>query len=251
MEAQVGVRLFKEAPKHSMKCSVFIGDDDSSTIARIRDEVSYAVGKWSDSSQTTGTLVSHLYKIRSKKENSAGESVLSQKITDYFRKCFSYCLSQKKGEPEKNEKNHSWLLYPRPECQENKLSSCMWLQNPESYSHKDLSNGKDLKGQNLKKNLTNLFQVYSSDIVVNKLVQNASSQSTENLNSTVGFKAPQIRFYGVKVPLNELLRLLPRQTLENSTWQTPYNVLILSLVLLRCMTNSRSYDLQKKTCCSG
>ena len=200
MEADVGVRLFKEAPKHGVKYSVFIGDDDSSTIARIREEVSYAVEKWSDSSHATRTLVSHLYKISSKKENSAGESVLSQKVIDYFRKCFSYCLSQNKGKPEKM-KTSLMAIVPHAfgdhkKCQENKLSWCMWLQNPESYSHKDLPNGKDLKGENLKKNLTNLFQVYSSDTVVNKLVENASSQSNESLNSTVGSKAPKIRFYG-------------------------------------------------------
>lgn len=41
-----------------------------------------------------------------------------------------------------------------------------------------------------------MFSIYSSDIVINKLVENASSQSNESLHSTVGSKVPKIRFYG-------------------------------------------------------
>ena len=44
-------------------------------------------------------------------------------------------------------------------------------------------------------NRTSLFSIYSSDIVIKKLVEN-SSQSNESLHSTVGSKVPKIRFYG-------------------------------------------------------
>lgn len=65
MEPEVGVRLFSDGPKYGVMYSVFIGDDDSSTIANIREEVAYNVEKWSDSTYATRTLVSHLHKIRS------------------------------------------------------------------------------------------------------------------------------------------------------------------------------------------
>ena len=135
------------------------------------------------------------------KKNSPKESVLSQKVIDYFRKCFSYCLNQNKGEPEKMKVSLSAIIVPHTfgghrQCEENKLNWCMWLQNPETYSHKDLPNGKDLRGENLKENLMKLFNVYASDIVVQKLVENASSQANESLHSTVGSKVPKIRFYG-------------------------------------------------------
>lgn len=48
MEAAVGVRLFQQTPNHGVKYTVFIGDDDSATIAKIRAEVEYNVEKWSD-----------------------------------------------------------------------------------------------------------------------------------------------------------------------------------------------------------
>ena len=81
-------------------------------------------------------------------------------------------------------------------CEESKLNWCKWLQNPDTFTHNDLPNGNDLKGENLKENLTKLFQVYSSDTVIHKLVENASSQSNVSLHSTVGSKVPKIRFYG-------------------------------------------------------
>ena len=76
LEPEVGVGLFNDAPNHGVKYSVFIGDDDSSTIAKIREEVAYTVQKLSDSTHATRTLVSHLHKIRSEKNNFPGESVL-------------------------------------------------------------------------------------------------------------------------------------------------------------------------------
>ncbi|CAH3174474.1 unnamed protein product [Porites lobata] len=199
MEPEVGVRLFNDAPNYGVKYSVFIGDDDT-IIAKIHEEVGYNVEKWSDSSHATRTLVSHLHKIKSEKNNLPGESVLSQKVIDYFQKCFSYCLTQNKGDPEKMRKS-SIAIVPHAfgehkTCEENRLSWCKWLQNPDTYSHKDLPNGKDLTGEHLKKNLTSLFSIYSIDIVINKLVENASSQSNESLHSTVGSKVPKIRFYG-------------------------------------------------------
>ena len=81
MEPEIGVRLFNNDPNHGVKYSVFIGDDDSFTIAKVREEVAYSVEKWSDSTHATRTHVSH--KIRSEKSNFPGESVLSQKVINY------------------------------------------------------------------------------------------------------------------------------------------------------------------------
>ena len=103
MEAAVGVRLFQKAPNHGVKPTVFIGDDDSAAITKIREDVEYNVEKWSDASHATKTIVRHLNKISSerKKKHSPGVSPLSQKVIGYVRKCFSYCLSQNKGDPER------------------------------------------------------------------------------------------------------------------------------------------------------
>ena len=51
MEPESAVELFSRAPVQGsvpVKYAVFIGDDDCSTISRIREEVAYQVEKWSD-----------------------------------------------------------------------------------------------------------------------------------------------------------------------------------------------------------
>ena len=99
MEAQVGVKLFSEAPNYGVKYSVFIGDDDSSMIAKIREEVDYNVEKWSDTTHATRTLENHLHKISKEQKSCPGESTLSPKVIEYFKKCFSYSVNQNKGDP--------------------------------------------------------------------------------------------------------------------------------------------------------
>jgi len=101
MEAQVGVKLFTETLNYGVKYSVFIGDDDSSTIARVREQVDYNVEKWSDSTHATRALVNHLHKISKEQNSCPGESTLSPKVIECFKKCFSYCLNQNKGDPQK------------------------------------------------------------------------------------------------------------------------------------------------------
>lgn len=123
-------------------------------------------------------------KISSERKNQPGESLLSQKVIDYFRKCFSYCLSQNKGEPERLKVTMKAIVShafgDHQQCQDHKLNWYEYIKNPDQYHHKDLPNGKDLQGESLKTVLNNLFNVYASDLVVKKLVSNASSQINES-----------------------------------------------------------------------
>ena len=137
MEASVGVKLFKQAPTHGVKYSVFIGDDDSATIAKIREEVMYSVEKWSDTSHATRTVVGHLNKISAERKKQPQEAALSPKVIDYFRKCFCYCLCQNKGDP-KRLKITLKAIVPHAFgehklCQEHKLDLCGYAKDPENY----------------------------------------------------------------------------------------------------------------------
>ena len=102
MEPESAVELVKQVSSMEgdtpAKYSVFIGDDDCSTISRIREEVSYEVEKWSDTVHSKRTLVNHLYKLKSEKSFSRDESVLSNKVIEYFGKCFSYAIAQNAGD---------------------------------------------------------------------------------------------------------------------------------------------------------
>ena len=174
---------------------MFIGDDDCSTLSKIREEVVYHVEKWSDTVHAKRTLINHLHKLKTEKSFPRGESVLSNKVIDYLGKCFSYSVAQNAGNTDGLQKalivplafgNHEHCLQ----------SWCGYKQDPASYKHRDLPFGKDLVGESLKNPLEEVFEIYSSENVIKKLGHNASSQRNESLNSTIGSKNPKIRFYG-------------------------------------------------------
>ena len=60
--------------------------------------------------------------------------------------------------------------------------------------HTTLPHGKDLEGRELKKDLTQVTEVYCQN--AEKFVPLGSSQANEALNNTIGSKTPKIRHCG-------------------------------------------------------
>ena len=56
MEANIAVQLHREAKDHGLKFQVVIGDEDSTAIKHIRDEVDTNVEKYSDIRHIKRTL---------------------------------------------------------------------------------------------------------------------------------------------------------------------------------------------------
>lgn len=196
MERDVACELWSKAPESGVKFSIFVGDDDSTTLADIKNKVPYGVEKWSDVVHAKRSLNSRLYNLKDRFKSS-NCSILSQKVINYLTKCFSYCVSQHAGDS-KSLKQGLKSIIPHAfgdhiSCD---ISWCGYRQNPTTYKHTDLPNGKDLSGEPLKKALTEIFDEYSTDIVVNKLTPCANSQRNESLNSTIATKNPKTRFYG-------------------------------------------------------
>ena len=113
-----------------------------------KKEVEHNVEKWSDASHATRQYNCQSRKLREK--NQPWESLLSQKV-DYFRKCFSYCLSQNKGEPERLKVTMKAIVPhafgDNQQGQDHKLNWCKYIRNPVQYRHKDLPNGKDFRAK--------------------------------------------------------------------------------------------------------
>ena len=140
--------------------------------------------------------MNHLYKLKSGKSFPPGESVLSNKVIEYYGKCFSYAIAQNAGN-ENGLKQSILLIVPHAfGDHDNCKEWCGYKRDTKSYKHKDLPYGKDLMGENLKKALDEVFAIYTSDNVIKTIAQNASSQCNESLNGTIGSKNPKIRFYG-------------------------------------------------------
>lgn len=79
-------KLFEEAGVYT---SVIIGDDDSSTVACVRRVAAHEIEKWSDFNHTLKSLVTASYSMK-----------LSQKLIEYFSRCFSNAVKQTKGNAE-------------------------------------------------------------------------------------------------------------------------------------------------------
>ena len=196
IERDVACELWSKAPQSGVKFSIYVGDDDSTTLADIKNKVPYGVQKWSGIVHTKRSLNSRLCKLRDHFKGS-NCSVLTPKVINYLTKCFSYCINQNVGDsnsPKKGLKNIVPHAFGDHICWDN--AWCGYKQNPPAYKHTELPYGKDLFGDSLKKALTDILDEYSTDIVVNKLAPCATSQRNESLNSTIGFNNPKTRFYG-------------------------------------------------------
>ena len=91
MEPSIVVEMVQKA-NEAVKIGTMIGDDDTTTIARVRAELDEAVQKCSDKNHVHKSLSNELYKVRDKHINK-----LSVK-TIYLQKCFTYTLDENKGD---------------------------------------------------------------------------------------------------------------------------------------------------------
>ena len=161
------------------------------TEAHIREKVE----KLSDIVHMKRSLTTRLYNL---KQNARfpNSSTLSQKVINYLVKCFSYAITQNKGNPEEIKKAIECIVpHAFGDHAKCKISWCGYKCHPNNYKHKSLPHGKDLLGESLKDALHNIFSDYCTETVVTKVAQCSNSQRNETLNRVVGSKNPKIRFY--------------------------------------------------------
>ena len=91
MEADVGGELVEEFEKENVNVSVMIMNDDCTTLARIRQELSHSVEKLSDQNHTVKHLGNSLYSLQKK------HKVLSTKVIKHVQKCLTMLLHKIKA----------------------------------------------------------------------------------------------------------------------------------------------------------
>ena len=64
MERDVACELWRKAPQSGVKFSIYVGDDDSTTLADIKNKVPYGVEKWSDVGHAKKSLNTRLYNLK-------------------------------------------------------------------------------------------------------------------------------------------------------------------------------------------
>ncbi|VDI29420.1 Hypothetical predicted protein [Mytilus galloprovincialis] len=183
MEADMVVQMVADARIKGTNIMTIVGDEDATTIARLRNKVDKSIIKLSDSNHVKKTLGKSLFALRNK------HSRLTTKIIYYFMKCFNFLVAQARGRPEEISKNLPALSkHPFGDH-----TSCdpSWCQSFEDSSMKfrSLPYGKPLKDKQLQASLSTLFSNYITQS--EKLAKLESTQGNESFNNTVASKAPK------------------------------------------------------------
>ena len=131
MEADVCAQLVKSCEENGeAQMAILVGDDDSSTIKKVRDTLDHDVEKWSDIVHAKRAFASSLYGLQKSHKK------LTAKVIDYLQKCFSYAVTQNKNDPT-GVKNGLRAIVPHAfgdhgTCS---ISWCKYLKDLISYRH--------------------------------------------------------------------------------------------------------------------
>lgn len=191
MESAAAVDLMSDKnsalTKANVKISVFIGDGDDSGICQVRAHCDHPVDKWFDPNHAVKSLNNFLFKLKPKHK-------FDNSVIEYLKRCFSYAMGQNENDPVataaaiRNCIKHAFGDHRY--CAE----WCGFKENPKTYQHHGLPGGKDLTGQELFDDLSEIFERFANHS--DSLSFRGTSQSNESFNNTVCSKAPKNRFYG-------------------------------------------------------
>ena len=118
--------------------SVLVGDEDSSTISKVRQNVEHEVEKWSDVVHAKRSFGSSLYSIKTQNKS------LTDTVIRYFQRCFGYALKQNKDD-EDGVRNSLRSIVPHAYGDHSSCGNwCGYLKKPASYKHRGLPHGNDL-----------------------------------------------------------------------------------------------------------
>ncbi|XP_046406334.1 uncharacterized protein LOC124171235 [Ischnura elegans] len=190
MEADLALELVAQSTPlkaANVKVGTVVGDDDSSTAAKLRSEVG-DVKKVSDINHAKKNLGNSLYSLRSNHRS------LTPMVIKYLQRCFSYALQQNRGQPDLLRKAITNIVPHAFDIHRDCGSWCGYVKDPESYVHKGLPKGIGLVGERLHSELQNVFQKFASNS--DCLAPCGSTQCNENFNAIVASKAPKMRHYG-------------------------------------------------------
>ncbi|XP_068724241.1 uncharacterized protein [Montipora capricornis] len=190
MESDVCIDLVKSCGAKNAVVSVLVGDDDSSTTSKVRQNVEHEVEKWSDVVHAKRPFGSSLYSIKTQNKS------LTDMVIRYFQRCFGYALKKNKDN-EEGVRNGLKSIVPHAYSDHSSCANwCGYLKNPASYKHRGLPHGKDLTDKSLRQSLEKTVEVYASNAKKLHVALLGSSQANETLKNIIKSKAPKIRHYG-------------------------------------------------------
>lgn len=182
MAAQLVVHN-KDLEDENVIIGTVVGDEDASTMCRIRRESAHVIAKESDMNHNTKSVSNKLWKLR-----------LPKQTIDYLKKCFGCAIKKNGGDPEAVRKDLSNVVDHAFDKHEMCGEWCRFKEDPENYKHRGLPDGKGLHGTQLHSDLTQIFGTYANN--AEKIAACSSTQLNESFNAIVASKAPKGRCYG-------------------------------------------------------
>ncbi|XP_063448459.1 uncharacterized protein LOC134727990 [Mytilus trossulus] len=194
MEADMVIEMVKDVQSKGCTVAALVGDEDSTTIGRVRANISNSIEKISDRNHLKKILGNSLYSLKK------NHPVLTVKIIKYLQSCFNYIIAQGEGNPEQIAKDLNALSkHPFGDHQCCSSRGCKFLSNPKSV-FKSFPQGKPLSGSGLQKSLESVFEGYAKNSL--KLSTVGSTQANESFNRMVSAKAPKHVHYSSSGNLN-------------------------------------------------
>jgi hypothetical protein len=164
-----------------------IGDEDTTTIARLKTNVNTDIKKLSDRNHLKKLFTNSVYTL--KKEHLS----LTLSVIKYIQKCFSYSIAQGKGNSFQIQDDLSALPYHIfGDHQHCSSRWCKFIDSP-NLRYKSLPHGKPLKDRLLQNALKEVFSTYASHS--DRLSCLGSTQCNESFNRMVSAKAPKTHHY--------------------------------------------------------
>lgn len=223
MEADMVIEMVKEvqATHSGLTIDAIIGDEDSTTIARLRASVNPEIEKLSDNNHLKKLFGNALYNLRS------SHSSLTVTIIKYIQKCFNYAVAQGKGNPRQIAEDiraipgHIHGLH-----QQCSSRWCKFIGNP-CKKYKSLPHGKPLQDGPLHEALKELLLTYVSN--AERLSCLGSTQANESFNRMVSAKAPKSNHYSSSSNLKHRIAACVAQKNEGHN----YLVMVKKIILLK------------------
>lgn len=187
MESDMIEEMVKDVNEGSVHVKAIVGDEDSTTISRLRTNIDTNIGKISDANHVKKIFGNHLYSVKKQ------HKTLTFKVIQYLKRCFNFILAQGKGDAAKISQGLKALFHhPFGDHSQCMSSWCRFLANPKEKYH-SLPHGKALSDIQLQGTIYNMMETYAANS--EKLATLGSTQGNESFNRLVASKAPKANHY--------------------------------------------------------
>ncbi|XP_078328929.1 uncharacterized protein LOC111121070 isoform X2 [Crassostrea virginica] len=194
MEQDMVISMVKKKLEKGINISTVICDEDTTTMSRLRQNVSHSITKMSDKNHIKKNFTSTLYSLKTKHKS------LTTRVIRYFLKCFNYLLAQNKENPSGIEQGLDALgKHPFGNHSSCDKTWCAHVDDP-TKKYSSLPYGKPLQDEKLQEEVMSICSRLKQNS--SNLSRLGSTQGNESFNKSVSLKAPKNHHFSGSGSLN-------------------------------------------------